>query len=215
MTERPLDDDGRDPEAAAGDPGVGPGIPMTAGLCARCVHARRIVSGRGSAFVLCGAAASDPLLARYPPLPRWRCHGFEQSAASDAVLEADAPPRPTPGEIDRWASWAAVVEGATVRAGVPAVEALVGLLDKSRGRWREKVAVGWSMHGLLFTPIGSREPFPLRVVVAWSDGVFLFKLLADEFGRGSRVVAADRCFAPNAQIVLDAFLYQLTGETAV
>jgi hypothetical protein len=34
-------------------------------------------------FVLCEAAASDPLLARYPALPRMRCHGFEPSEATE------------------------------------------------------------------------------------------------------------------------------------
>ena len=59
------------------DPSGAAAIPSTAGLCARCVHARRIVSGKGSVFVLCQAAESDPLLARYPRLPRLACHGFE------------------------------------------------------------------------------------------------------------------------------------------
>jgi hypothetical protein len=55
-------------------------IPRSAGLCAGCVHARTVVTVRGSVFVLCEAAASDPLLARYPALPRRSCHGFEPSA---------------------------------------------------------------------------------------------------------------------------------------
>jgi hypothetical protein len=61
--------------AAQGSP-----IPGSAGLCARCVHARAIVTARGSVFVLCEAAVADPRLARYPALPRQRCHGFEPSA---------------------------------------------------------------------------------------------------------------------------------------
>jgi hypothetical protein len=48
-----------------------------AGLCADCRHARRIRSGRGSMFVLCGRAAADPHYARYPPLPVLRCPGHE------------------------------------------------------------------------------------------------------------------------------------------
>ena len=63
-------------------------IPLTAGLCARCIHARRIVSDRGSAFVLCGAAATDPRLARYPRLPRWECHGYEPSGPREAHPDA-------------------------------------------------------------------------------------------------------------------------------
>ena len=76
MTDRP---GGPDESPRLDPPGEIDLIPATAGLCARCVHARRIVSGRGSVFVLCEAAVSDPLLARYPALPRWRCHGFEPS----------------------------------------------------------------------------------------------------------------------------------------
>ena len=86
MTERPPGNGDREPSADGEEPGAGDGIPSTAGLCARCVHARRIVSGRGSLFVLCSAAASNPLLARYPALPRWQCHAFEPTADSDAIL---------------------------------------------------------------------------------------------------------------------------------
>jgi hypothetical protein len=62
--------------------GEGPGstrdpIPKSAGLCARCVHARAIATRRGSMFVLCEASQADPRLDRYPRLPVVRCHGFE------------------------------------------------------------------------------------------------------------------------------------------
>ena len=62
--------------------GEGPGstrdpIPRSAGLCARCVHARAIATRRGSTFVLCEASQIDPRLDRYPRLPVVRCHGFE------------------------------------------------------------------------------------------------------------------------------------------
>ncbi len=46
------------------------------GLCARCVHARRITSAKGSAFVLCGLSATDPRFPKYPPLPVVRCAGY-------------------------------------------------------------------------------------------------------------------------------------------
>jgi len=48
------------------------------GLCATCVHRRRIVSGRGSEFVLCERALSDPAFPRYPQLPVRICPGHEQ-----------------------------------------------------------------------------------------------------------------------------------------
>jgi hypothetical protein len=52
-------------------------IPWSAGLCARCLHARAIATRRGSTFVLCEASQTDPRLDRYPRLPVQRCHGFE------------------------------------------------------------------------------------------------------------------------------------------
>ena len=59
-------------------PSAGDGsIQGSAGLCARCLHARAIVTRRGSTFVLCEASSSDRTLPRYPRLPVLRCHGFE------------------------------------------------------------------------------------------------------------------------------------------
>jgi hypothetical protein len=64
-------------------------IPMSAGLCSRCVHARLVVSGRGSRFVLCGLSRTDPRFPRYPRLPVVACAGFrpgspESGAESNA-----------------------------------------------------------------------------------------------------------------------------------
>jgi hypothetical protein len=53
-----------------------------AGLCADCVHARRIESARGSAFYLCELSASDPSYAKYPSLPVLQCVGYEQRIGS-------------------------------------------------------------------------------------------------------------------------------------
>ena len=52
-----------------------------AGLCARCVHARVVTSGKGSTFLLCGKSATDPRFAKYPRLPVLRCAGFVAVAA--------------------------------------------------------------------------------------------------------------------------------------
>lgn len=59
-----------------------------AGLCDTCRLARRIVSARGTTFVLCGRAATDPAYARYPRLPRLACAGYE-------------PPEDPPGQAAR------------------------------------------------------------------------------------------------------------------
>ena len=63
-----------DPEAPAERAAV---IPPGAGLCASCVHARLVISGRGSRFVLCERSRTDPRFPRYPPLPVGACAGFE------------------------------------------------------------------------------------------------------------------------------------------
>jgi hypothetical protein len=47
-----------------------------AGLCDRCRNARRVVSGRGSVFVLCELSRTDSRFARYPRLPVVACGGF-------------------------------------------------------------------------------------------------------------------------------------------
>jgi hypothetical protein len=76
--------DGRDP---AGDPEgrfERSPVPGSAGLCPVCPHVRRIVSDRGSVFLLCTRAREDPTLPRYPPQPRRACHGFPATGAGDA-----------------------------------------------------------------------------------------------------------------------------------
>jgi len=46
------------------------------GLCATCVHRRVIRNDRGSEFVRCGLAATDPRFAKYPRLPMRACDGW-------------------------------------------------------------------------------------------------------------------------------------------
>jgi len=50
------------------------------GLCARCRHAHRIDTRRGSVFFLCSLAETDPLFVRYPRLPVLECEGFEPAS---------------------------------------------------------------------------------------------------------------------------------------
>ncbi len=49
-----------------------------AGLCADCVHARRLESARGSVFILCKLSHTDPRFPKYPGLPVLSCEGFEK-----------------------------------------------------------------------------------------------------------------------------------------
>jgi hypothetical protein len=46
------------------------------GLCARCAHAQRIDSARGSVFWRCREHDRDPAWPKYPPLPVRRCARF-------------------------------------------------------------------------------------------------------------------------------------------
>ena len=50
------------------------------GLCADCVHARKVESSRGSAFLLCRLSLTDPRFPKYPPLPVLQCAGFKRIA---------------------------------------------------------------------------------------------------------------------------------------
>jgi hypothetical protein len=47
------------------------------GLCATCVHARTILSGKGRRFLLCERSRTDPRYPRYPALPVISCAGHE------------------------------------------------------------------------------------------------------------------------------------------
>jgi len=47
------------------------------GLCAGCLHAKRIVSAKGSVFWLCGRSERDPRFPKYPRLPVLSCEGYE------------------------------------------------------------------------------------------------------------------------------------------
>jgi hypothetical protein len=62
------------------------------GLCGRCEHARRIVSGKGSTFWLCRRSETDPAYPRYPALPVVRCAGFEPETAT---APDPTPPQPS------------------------------------------------------------------------------------------------------------------------
>jgi hypothetical protein len=47
-----------------------------AGLCADCLHARRIESARGSRFFSCELSLTDPRFPKYPRLPVLSCSGY-------------------------------------------------------------------------------------------------------------------------------------------
>jgi hypothetical protein len=55
---------------------------VKAGLCDTCKHAQRVSSAKGSLFIRCELALTDPRFPKYPRLPVWRCEGHEEDAGS-------------------------------------------------------------------------------------------------------------------------------------
>ena len=53
----------------------------TVGLCADCVHAQDVRSGRGSEFLRCKMSELDGRFPRYPRIPVLDCDGYAQAAA--------------------------------------------------------------------------------------------------------------------------------------
>lgn len=53
-----------------------------AGLCARCVHALVRPTHRGTTYLRCARAATDPTFPRYPRLPVLSCAGYEPAAGN-------------------------------------------------------------------------------------------------------------------------------------
>ena len=51
---------------------------MDPGLCASCLHARRIESGKGSLFWLCRKSEHDSRFPKYPVLPVLSCFGYRK-----------------------------------------------------------------------------------------------------------------------------------------
>jgi hypothetical protein len=51
---------------------------MVPGLCGDCRHAERIESDRGSVFLRCQLALTDPRFPKYPRLPVLECSGYEK-----------------------------------------------------------------------------------------------------------------------------------------
>jgi hypothetical protein len=55
------------------------------GLCADCLHARRLESARGSVFTLCNLSLSDPRFPKYPRLPVLSCNGYSHKKADPST----------------------------------------------------------------------------------------------------------------------------------
>jgi hypothetical protein len=91
---------------------------MEQGLCAICLHARRITSDRGSVFVMCDRARTNPAFPRYPRLPVLGCSGFDRIINSMPHI---APARLKPGidveQIPEGASAAATGQSSSLITG--------------------------------------------------------------------------------------------------
>ena len=57
-------------------------VALPAGLCATCVHAKVLLSDRGSRFYRCSLSDANPRYARYPTLPVVYCQGYQPTVAS-------------------------------------------------------------------------------------------------------------------------------------
>jgi hypothetical protein len=60
---------------------------MNSGLCSSCAHARKIVSDRGSEFLLCALSAVDERYPKYPRLPVLSCPGYLTASCSSIGSE--------------------------------------------------------------------------------------------------------------------------------
>jgi hypothetical protein len=58
------------------------------GLCAACQHVKVITSAKGSYFIMCELAKTDPRFSKYPLLPVLACSGY-RPALSDKNVQKD------------------------------------------------------------------------------------------------------------------------------
>jgi hypothetical protein len=59
--------------------------PVLVGLCAACIHVRKIASDRGSVFYLCRLSKIDPSFPKYPRLPVLECRGYQAQDSSSGA----------------------------------------------------------------------------------------------------------------------------------
>jgi hypothetical protein len=57
------------------------------GLCETCQHSKRTETKRGSVFYRCLLAQTNPLFAKYPPLPVVHCDGYQPTAPAPAITK--------------------------------------------------------------------------------------------------------------------------------
>lgn len=66
---------------------------MGESLCESCARVREVLTPRGSRFLLCGLAATDPAYPKYPRQPVVRCPGYRPGDGPSAERgPLDTPP---------------------------------------------------------------------------------------------------------------------------
>ena len=60
---------------------------MSRSLCEICALMREVVTPKGSRFLLCQLAKTDPAFPKYPPQPVVRCDGYREKERSEEVVE--------------------------------------------------------------------------------------------------------------------------------
>ena len=63
--------------------------PLAFSLCSGCRHARAIRSARGSVFLMCERAKTDPRFSKYAPQPVISCTGFEPGSPGQRTGSTD------------------------------------------------------------------------------------------------------------------------------
>jgi len=75
---------------ASGTGGSSGGEASFAGLCATCVHARRIRAPSGAVFILCRKSEVDDRFERYPRLPVLECSGHDPGGGTEPPPKGEA-----------------------------------------------------------------------------------------------------------------------------
>ena len=60
---------------------------MTASLCETCAWMRKVVTPKGSRFLLCRLSQTNPAFPKYPPQPVVRCDGYRRKVQAEGVEE--------------------------------------------------------------------------------------------------------------------------------
>jgi ribosome-associated protein len=111
-------------------------------LCGTCFHAREIISGTGSRFLLCQKSQEDRRYPKYPPQSVFRCDGFERTKDEPmAATEEDIESKPDALRLDQFLKLSGISEtGGQSKVMIQSVEIKVN--GEVETRRRRKLSVG-------------------------------------------------------------------------